>query len=249
MLDRLQAAAATSRSVAGVAAILEKGRVTTIVFEIADKELEAILSNRVFLYTLFGRLMGEEPTEALLELLRDVQTADELAFFGDTPSHYAELLALAADETTTLDMLLSEYAYFFSGPGSLPSPPWESVHISGRRQIFQESTLDVRNFYRSQGFLPAAYPHVADDHIAIELNFMAALSARSLARLHEKDPTSLEYTLKKQAEFLDTHLLTWIDSFVAGLEHQSRTGPFYILAARSVACFIGKDKELLEELL
>jgi len=218
-----------------------------------QKDISAVLANRQFLYALFGRILGEEPTAELVDLLGSGQTALEFSLFGPAEGDYARFLAaidgLVAEGEEGLSRLSGEYTYLFIGPHVLPSPPWESVHVSGVRQIFQERTLEVRNFYRSMGFLPASYPSVADDHIAIEMNFMAELAGQSLEAYQAGAEGRLGYLLERQQAFLKEHVLDWIRAFGDGLGLQKRTGPFYQLAAQAAAYFCEQDRILLEELM
>ncbi|MCB8816455.1 molecular chaperone TorD family protein [Desulfosporosinus shakirovi] len=75
--------------------------------------------------------------------------------------------------------MLTEYTRLFIGPTKLPVPPWESVYVSKERLLFQESSLKVRQrqCYLNYNFLPAKYRSEADDHIALELDFMYNLSS------------------------------------------------------------------------
>ena len=41
-----------------------------------------------------------------------------------------------------------------------PPPPWESVYRGKQEFLFTDITLEVRDFYCSQGYLPQGYPHV-----------------------------------------------------------------------------------------
>lgn len=60
----------------------------------------------------------------------------------------------------------------FIGPRELPAPPWESSYLNEDKLLFQEETLQVRMSYLKYNFIPKNYPHEADDHIALELDFM-----------------------------------------------------------------------------
>jgi len=113
--------------------------------------------------------------------------------------------------------------------------------------LFQRSTLEVRNFYRSQGFIPAEYPHVADDHLAIELDFMAQLALRMLEAAQANDEEVYKNSLVASREFLDEHLLKWVPQYVVDLQEEQAV--FYPLVVRALQLFLQKDAGLLRAIL
>lgn len=218
-----------------------------------DRELW--LANRRFLYTLFGRAFGDAPTEEFLELLAGDHVRQALACASQEGEQVAGVLTeLSAEGGTSpsipvLDVALDEYTYLFVGPAKPPAPPWESVYVNGEPLLLQESTLDVRQRYRAAGYLPAGYPHVADDHLAIELNFLAAVAGSACEAFNTEGLTDVETLLTSQAEFLDAHVLTWVDVFARRLGVQQHTGSFYPNLARLVAAFCADDRRAIDYML
>lgn len=215
------------------------------------------LSNRHFMYTLLGRLFGDDPTAGLVDLLHDEHVAEQGAFASSLGDDVAEAVAAFQEEVPPAtpegcEQLQAAYTRLFVDPSSLPAPPWESVYVNSEPLLFQKSTLEVRRAYREAGYLPAAYPHVADDHLAIELNFMAALAGSSVALLEGDDAGSgsadAEALLRTQAAFLDEHLLRWTEAFAERLAERE-SGGLYPAAARLTAAFCASDRRTLEELL
>jgi TorA maturation chaperone TorD len=93
----------------------------------------------------------------------------------------------------------------FVGPGRVEANPWESTYVSSDNTIFQKVTLEVRKAFVSQELLPAAYPNVADDHIALELDFMAALAGRADDAYRAADCQKFRTALEASRDFLDKH--------------------------------------------
>jgi TorA maturation chaperone TorD len=79
--------------------------------------------------------------------------------------------------------------------------PWASVYLSKERLIFDENTLAVRRFYRDWKLETVHYKKEPDDHIGLELEFMAILSERTLAA-YEKGDWELYGRLSTRAAYI-----------------------------------------------
>jgi TorA maturation chaperone TorD len=240
------------------------------------EQTEAVLAARRYLYALFQSLFGAEPSSEQFQAISLSLVREAFAILGEGDASTASAsgvpdaadtvpvaLAPASDApTTTIDEFLealsvassvpedlnTEYTQLFIGPGKLSAPPWESVYTSGERVIFQRSTLEIRNFYRSQGFIPQLYPKVADDHIALELDFLRLLAERALDAWCEKDKIAYTEALQAGSDFLAEHLLCWIDRFAWDLA-LSEKSTFYSTLAQTLVTFVNRDRELIPELL
>lgn len=209
-----------------------------------DDSMELLLSNRRFLYALLARAFASEPDGTLLGVVMDEHTGDECALLDDEDGAGRRLWRMLADEAAADedDRLRSEYTRLFLGPEKLPAPPWESVYVNGEPLLFQESTLVVRETYRRSGYASAGYPREADDHVAIELDFMAALAVKTCEAM-DRD------ALEAQRSFLEKHLLVWIESFAERLGSCDTVSGFYPSFARLAALVCRRDAEVLKELL
>lgn len=212
---------------------------------------EVLLSNRQFLYTFIGRAFVSEPDDDLLATVLNSHTEKECALLDDDKGEGERLwnALVAATSKTDRERLCGEYTKLFVGPTKLPAPPWESVYVNGEPLIFQESTLAVRQAYRSAGFQAARYPHEADDHVAIELDFMAQLSAKTCSAQANGDAGCMRELLERQAAFLDEHLLKWIDVFAKRLTEYDKVGEFYPTFAQLAALVCRRDRDVVRELL
>lgn len=231
-----------------------------------NDEIAIVLTNRRYLYELFQHIFGHEPSRALLELLINEHTQEVLdLLLADENDHHeaqpqmdaykayltlvAELKqALNRDPEGTLEKIISEYTYLMIGPNKLPAPPWESVYLTKERLIFQESTFKVRQKFLKYHFLPANYPHEADDHIAFELDFMGRLAKSTMEYFDNANMLEVKNLLTDQKAFLAEHLLVWIGDF-AELIQESRTHYIYPQIAVLVHEFVKIDKEIIDELM
>jgi TorA maturation chaperone TorD len=221
---------------------------------------ETLLLGRQFLYGLLHLLTGEEPSQERLSVVFSEATEEALALFGldETPEGTAALKELQTAATgfahqpdTMTEELRGIYTQLFIGPLDLKAPPWESVYQDGQRLIFTETTLAVRSAYRSEGFLPAQYPHVADDHISLELDFMQQLCIRSLEALHKADKQEYARLLKTQQGFLAGHLLRWVPRYAADLAEAAAAlagSSLYQAMAVLLHTFLAIDLRTLAEL-
>jgi TorA maturation chaperone TorD len=236
------------------------------------EQTEALLAARRYLYALFQSLFGAEPSVEQFQAisLPLVREAFAILWEGDVsavtaPPPVATTLAPAAPAPLpasaigeffealsvageTPEDLRAEHTQLLIGPGKLPAPPWESVYSSGERVIFQRSTLEIRNFYRSQGFIPQLYPKVADDHIALELDFLRLLAQRALDAWSERDKTAYAASLQAGNDFLVEHLLQWVDRFARDLSLSDKSA-FYSTLALTLVTFVNRDRELILRLL
>lgn len=186
-----------------------------------DDAIAAALANRSFVYTYLWRAFAAEPDEAFLSAVADDATLEECKLLAGEDSRAVQvqeaLAAFVSNAPDALDALKGEYTKLFEGPGKLPAPPWESVYVCGEDLLFQPSTLEVREAYRSAGYQATGYPHEADDHLATELDFMGALSKRTQAAYEEGDEDAFRLLISKQVYFLGTHLNSWLPQYTERL--------------------------------
>lgn len=220
-----------------------------------NNEIEILLSNRHFLYTYVSRVFAAEPDEAFLSFVEDDHTQEECALLDDAKKRgfvlqqaVVAILSGMPEGDSKVECLRSEYTKLFIGPGKLPASPWESVYITGEPLLFQESTLKVREAYRAAGFEAAGYPHEADDHIAIELNFLAVLAQKTLDACAADDADTAKDLIDHQAQFLKKHILAWVNQFADRLT-ASKVSEFYSACANLASYVCKRDVDILNELL
>lgn len=133
----------------------------------------------------------------------DVQTGKALldAFFS-------ELLRESLD--TVVERLATQYAVLFLGVGPRTISPCESVHRSESGTLYQPTVFEVMRSYGEIGMAKDDEYHEPDDHIAVELMFMARL-CEMMQEAGERGQ-ALHY-LSLQQEFLQQHLVLWVGRF------------------------------------
>lgn len=216
-----------------------------------DNAVQLALTGRAAVYKTLHAALANEPDTQVMALLAGDDLVDVLGAFGidktaalDAKVRAGEVLAGGQD---ALDALEGSYNRLFVGPTILEAGPWESLYKTTDNVLFCETTLEVRKAYVAQGFIPNNYPHVSDDHVALELDFMRLLAQQTLEACEAGDLETARAKLAAQADFLAGHLNVWLPKFakkVAAAEHGGFYGPVAVVA-REWARF---DAELIQEL-
>jgi TorA maturation chaperone TorD len=222
-----------------------------------SEEVQSLLESRAFVYLLFQNIFGSEPSEELANTMSSDVTrqafeiyclSDDLSYKETLRTALEEMERLSVRPSTGLEKLRGEYTRLFLGPTDLKAPPWESIYTSTQRTLFQESTLEVRNAYRAQGFLPAEYPRVADDHLALECAFMAQLGERVKNSYREGSSEETRAALEASQQFLTKHLLIWMPSYAIGVAKATEVA-FYPIMAKLAKEYMEIDLGVIDELL
>jgi len=221
------------------------------------EQIAILLLGRQYWYNLLQLVFGQEPSEELLVTFNSEATREAFQIFFDDENLviagiFKDILSFEekrkGEPDKSLEETQSDYTKLFIGPHELLAPPWECVYTGNHRMLFQKSTLVIRELYRSEGFLPAEYPHVSDDHISLELDFMNRLAQKCLQAFEQEDEESYRHFLQVQYQFLTEHLLKWVSRYTDDISRVAE-GSFYAIVGRLLNEFIKVDKTLVEELL
>ncbi len=139
----------------------------------------------------------------------DLQPEDQIP--GLTQLKDAFTKQISAEQCCS--QLRHDYQVLFEGPGKLPAPPWESVYLSAEKLIFDEQTMAVRQFYKKHNIQISNFGKEPDDHIGLELQFMAILADKSFQLLLEHNISDFHTAISAQVDFLKEHLLQWASQF------------------------------------
>ena len=140
----------------------------------------------------------------------------------------------------------ASYDRLFQVPGEHYVHPWESPYTGKESVVFQESTLDVRSFYHAAGFKLRAEKRFPDDHIAAMMDYLGALSQRAYEAFADGRDDEAARTLATQRQFVDRHLLNWVDQFAAKVIEHDAQGCYGVLAG-GMAAFAALDRVLSEQ--
>jgi TorA maturation chaperone TorD len=181
------------------------------------KDWETVLMGENLLIGLLGKILYAELDRTWLQTLIDEDVFSEAPFGESQAEVLSGLEYLQAwrkenqpkiSDQAFLD-LRTDYTRMFVGIQKVLVPVWESVYFSEKRMVFQEETLEVRNWYRRYKLESEKLYQEPDDHIGLELAFVAHLSQLGLQALEQNDETAFQQALGAQRDFLSEHLLRW----------------------------------------
>ena len=184
------------------------------------KRLASWLHEREFIYSLLARLYKASPATQLLETLsanrlltslvedhEPLAAPEQFSVYSAVQQLQGELDLGLTNPADYQKLLRTDFNRLFVGPGHLAAPPWESVYRSRERLVFGEQTLAVRAFYRSFGLESKKRHTEPDDHISLELEFMAWLCKQ--AAKPDISTEKLNFYMSGQIRFLSGHILEW----------------------------------------
>ena len=107
---------------------------------------------------------------------------------------------------------------------------------------------DILKEYRKAGIFKVDEFTEPEDHVALELQFMAYQCGKMEEALQKGDDSETGRLLEVQKDFLDKHLSIWIPRLTKDILESGRAG-FYRGAAKITEAFIKMDKETVDGLL
>lgn len=206
-----------------------------------------MLGARYYIYQMFHSIFGVKPNPRQFEALKDSATAEAFAIYLPERSDETDARLKRLLETEFSEDFADQYVRSFEGPGQMIAPPWESVYVNPQPLLFQESTIDARKQYLAQGYIPQQFPHVPDDQLSLELDFMTQLAVRACEAERTGDEKACREALTASQMFLDTHLGRWTQAFAERLEEGGQE--HFAAMARLLEAFVAADGRWLEAAL
>jgi TorA maturation chaperone TorD len=146
------------------------------------------------------------------------------------------LEALPRDpDRTVLDNLAADYADIYFTYRYRASPT-ESVWLDDDGLERQSTMFQVRDWYRRYGLVVHDRLGRPDDHLVLQLSFLAELFGRA-------DGGG---TLKDAARFMDAHLLRWVGQFCGRVASRC-AAPFFAGLALATAAYLEEIRIFLTE--
>jgi TorA maturation chaperone TorD len=198
-------------------------------------------------YGLLAKVFRAEPGEELLARLRDpstTQSLSELGLFLGPGFHDPPLDQLVED-------LAVEYTQLFVGPGPHLSPH-ESVHCESGEvrdgELWGPQTVKVKAFIEAAGLSYADSFHEMPDHLSVELEFMAKLTAHEAERWQAGDEENALGSLRIQRRFFDEHVNQWVPRFCQKILDRNES-EFYGKMAELTRAVLGYDDVVMRDSL
>jgi len=166
---------------------------------------------------LIGKILYLYPEHEFLQSLAEGNVFDEIPYAAGQAetTQGLELLNRWSEQTggnltkDAFDDLQVDYCRLFVGPGKLLAPPWESVHRDVTHLTFQKDTVEVRKWYALYGLQFEKLHKEPDDHIGLELAFIATLASRAAEALAAGEDARCQELVEAKNSFIHEHLMQW----------------------------------------
>ena len=209
-----------------------------------------LMNRRAQTYGMLARLFREEVD---LETLRELQGMRFPAATGspkvDEGYHQLFDYLKGAWEDSVTELAV-DYVRTFIGHGVngySAAYPYESVYTSERRLLMQEARAEVLATLRENELKRGTW-NEAEDHIALELEFMQRMALRAAEALAEDAEDEAVAYLRTSYEFMENHLLNWLPMLVTDMRLHSKT-LFYQGLGQLTLGTVEEDAAVLRELL
>lgn len=169
-------------------------------------------------FGLIGKVLYKYPDIEFYKELDDLKLFDEIPLESSNQNiEYAKMLLKNFHTDTDkekYDKLVTDYQDLFVGVnGVVKAPVWESIYTSCEPIMFQQSTLDARQWYARFGLKIEKLYNEPDDHAGQILMFFAYLLS------NEEN--------KEEAEvFFKNHIDSWINEFADNIIRSAETDFF-----------------------
>jgi anaerobic sulfite reductase subunit A len=208
---------------------------------------ETLLTQREQMYRFLGRIYHREMDQALLKKVRGMRFPNEAGAAGLEEGYRMLEAYLRNPGYDPVTDLAVDYARTFLGAGIHERDaayPYESVYTSPEKLIMQDARDQVVAIYLARGLHVSEKMDFPEDHVALELEFMARLCWESRRELKKRK--ALTDCFREQKKFLEEHLLNWVPAFCADVEKYASTD-FYRAAAKITLNYLRLDQSLLAD--
>lgn len=172
-------------------------------------------------WSVLGRLVLDAPTGDMVQALREAAARGEWPLDGGDRT--SEGLRLLADPGPGPRAIADDHFRLFRGPGERLAVPWASVYLSEEKLLFDGGTFAVRDAYARHGLAAPRLNREPDDHIGLELQFLATLLTRALDAEDAGDTPGAAHLLAEHDAFFTDHLLPFAPEFFARVEQHATT--------------------------
>jgi TorA maturation chaperone TorD len=173
-------------------------------------------------FTVLGRFHLAAPDAATLARFQDL--AEQWpAPRGAATAAGLRHLAAARERGETEAAIRADHAALYGDTAVAAVPPWESVHRGRDGLVFDTQTLEVRSAYRDLGLRAPRPNREPDDHIGLELDFLAQACLKALDALDASDPAAAASALEAAERFAAGHLRQWAPAMLGRVAERAAT--------------------------
>ena len=221
---------------------------------------EEIVNDEIFIDTLEKREKTFEFLSRLFRVEADQDLLDNMLKMKfpaksenkDVEKGYSLIRKfLGTVDANSLTDLAIDYVRTFIGSGNdgfSAAYPFESVYTSPKRLMMQDSRDEVLVIYHAAGLEKQESWKEGEDHIALELEFIAILTKRAIKAYKDGDEERCAYLMLQQKNFIEDHIKPWFPMLAEDMRKFSNTD-FYTGLAYLTEGVIKQDHEFLDELI
>jgi TorA maturation chaperone TorD len=238
---------------------LAAGWLITARVRLSADEVKKATVTRGTLYRLLSRAFSSEVDEKFVERLLKLQPVvsglakdSESEDFGEGSRLLGKFIGrvksdYGRDKHAFLQELAAEYASLFLNVGLKPVHLAESVYLGKSHLLYEEPYFDVVRIYGLYGFKKKTAFREPEDHISVELEFMAHLCDLVASSIEQEKKDYAAGYLKNQKEFLEMHLAKWVPELVKKVKWASEND-FYLAMAALLQGFVTIERSFAPRL-
>jgi TorA maturation chaperone TorD len=196
--------------------------------DMTEETRGAIASSGRILGALFTQDPKDPDAQALLNQLAELPSFDDWPF-GESQILLEAYALISEGLTAPRTELAREYQRLFIGPHAFKAPAWGSVYLDRESVLFGSSTLELRQWMRSNGIAIQDGKREPEDQIGKMLMLLGWLA--------EEKPDLLPI-------FLSEHLMPWVPRYLELLEEDARQAFYKGLGVLTRATLEGIVAEL-----
>ena len=218
---------------------------------VSTDDLAVVNEGRAAMYGLLSRLTRSEADAALIEELFSQHYKVSTGNANMDEGNRLLATALSGIWENTETELAADYLRTFLGhgySGHSAAYPYESVYASEKRLLMGDARDEVLALYRAAGLDKAEGWKEAEDHVALELEFMQVLAGRAAEALRHDAQDEAYALLQRSKSFLEDHLGAWTPLLADSMRSFAKTD-FYLGLSYLLEGFVESDAELLDDLL
>nr|WP_321514513.1 molecular chaperone TorD family protein [uncultured Pseudodesulfovibrio sp.] len=180
----------------------------------------------------FGRVFLHDPEKEFITQVHDENLLAEwpLDTTPDVKGSLDVLSTCIADlDDQGVGLLQDDYNSLFVIPDSAV-PVWESVWTTKERLLFGDPTFAVREAYARYGVVAPKLNNEPDDHIGLELDFMARLFALSADAMEAGDAVKAAECAEDVRTFYQDHFGKWAKDCLSEIASKATTAYYKSMA-------------------
>lgn len=185
------------------------------------------LADRSAVYSVLQAVYTFPPTAEKMDALAATKVDDPL-LAGPLESLRAAA-QLISGSPERLEAVAQEFTRLFEGPGVPAAPPYASYYLNGGI-LMGPPAIAARRSYVEWGLVPEELGGVHDDHVALELAFLAHVTEEATSAWELSDLARVEACAANEKAFVRTHLVGWIPQFCDRMKGASSDPLFQELA-------------------